>query len=169
MASPLEYFQDPDKTTETRSPDGPMATVRDVGYLDAEGYLYLTDRATFMIISGGVNVYPQECENLLITYPKVADGAVFGVPNEDMGEEVQAVIQPTPGVEPGPALAAELIAFCRAQLAGVKCPRSADFGIELPRLPTGKLYKRLPRDRYWATVRAGSSERPASRRLTSRD
>jgi long-chain acyl-CoA synthetase len=149
MASPFEYFQDPDKTAETRSSDGEMATVGDVGYVDEDGYLYLTDRATFMIISGGVNVYPQECENLLIIHPKVADAAVFGVPNEDLGEEVKAVIQPMAGIEPGPALAAELIAYCRQHLAGVKCPRSVDFEVELPRLPTGKLYKRLLRDRYW--------------------
>jgi len=103
-----------------------------------------------MIISGGVNIYPQECENLLITHPKVADAAVFGVPNEDMGEEVKAVIQPMPGIAPDAELAAELIAFCREHLAGVKCPRSVDFEVELPRLPTGKLYKRLLRDRYWA-------------------
>jgi long-chain acyl-CoA synthetase len=150
MASPFEYFQDPAKTAETRSPDGSMATVGDVGYVDADGFVYLTDRATFMIISGGVNIYPQECENLLITHPKVADAAVFGVPNEDLGEEVKAVVQPMPDVEPGPDLAAELIAFCREHLAGVKCPRSVDFDPELPRLPTGKLYKRILRDRYWA-------------------
>ena len=150
MATPFEYFQDPDKTAETRSPDGTMATVGDVGYVDDDGFLYLTDRATFMIISGGVNIYPQECENLLITHPKVADAAVFGVPNEDFGEEVKAVVQVMDGVDPGPELAAELIAFCRQHLAVVKCPRSIDFEDELPRLPTGKLYKRLLRDRYWA-------------------
>src|SRR5205823_7282029 len=108
------------KTTEARSPDGSMSTVGDVGYVDDDGFLYLTDRATFMIISGGVNIYPQECENLLITHPKVADAAVFGVPNEDMGEEVKAVIQPMPGVAPGPELAEELIDFCREHLAGLK-------------------------------------------------
>ena len=126
-----------------------MSTVGDVGYVDDEGYLYLTDRSTFMIISGGVNIYPQECENLLITHPKVADAAVFGVPNEDFGEEVKAVIQPRPGHEPGPALEAELIAFCRDHLSAQKCPRSIDFMEELPRLPTGKLYKKALRDRYW--------------------
>jgi long-chain acyl-CoA synthetase len=149
MASPFEYFQDPQKTAETRSPDGSMATVGDVGYVDDDGFVYLTDRATFMIISGGVNIYPQECENLLITHPKLADAAVFGVPNEDLGEEVKAVVQPMPGIDAGPELAAELIAFCRQHLAGIKCPRSVDFVAELPRLPTGKLYKRLLRDRYW--------------------
>jgi long-chain acyl-CoA synthetase len=148
-ATPFEYFKDPAKTREARSPDGSMSTVGDVGYVDADGYLYLTDRRTFMIISGGVNIYPQECENLLITHPKVADAAVFGVPNDDLGEEVKAVVQPMPGVAPGAVLAEELIAFCRDHLAHLKCPRSVDFEEQLPRLPTGKLYKRLLRDRYW--------------------
>ena len=148
-ATPFEYFKDPAKTKEARSPDGAMSTVGDVGYVDADGYLHLTDRRTFMIISGGVNIYPQECENLLITHPKVADAAVFGVPNEDLGEEVKAVVQPIPGVRPGPALAEELIAFCRHHLAHIKCPRSIDVAEQLPRLPTGKLDKRLLRDRYW--------------------
>jgi long-chain acyl-CoA synthetase len=144
-----EYFNDPERTRETRSADGSMSTVGDVGYVDADNYLYLTDRATFMIISGGVNIYPQECENLLITHPKIADAAVFGVPNPDLGEEVKAVVQPMPGVEPGPELAEELIAFCGRSLSHQKVPRSIDFENELPRLPTGKLYKRLLRDRYW--------------------
>jgi long-chain acyl-CoA synthetase len=148
-ASPFEYFNDPNKTREARSPDGSMSTVGDVGYVDADGFLYLTDRATFMIISGGVNIYPQECENLLITHPKIADAAVFGVPNADLGEEVKAVVQPMPGIEPGPALAEELILFCSQALSRQKVPRSVDFEAELPRLPTGKLYKRLLRDRYW--------------------
>src|SRR5690606_32196381 len=107
------------------------------------------DRSTFMIISGGVNIYPQECENLLITHSAVADAAVFGVPNDDLGEEVKAVVQPMPGIVPGPELEAELIAFCRQNLASIKCPRSVDFTDELPRLPTGKLYKKPLRDRYW--------------------
>ena len=148
-ATPFEYFNDPVKTAQARSADGTMSTVGDVGYVDEEGYLYLTDRATFMIISGGVNIYPQECENLLITHPKVADAAVFGVPNEDLGEEVKAAIQLMPGIGPGPDIAAELLAFCAEHLARQKCPRSIDFEAELPRLPTGKLYKRLLRDRYW--------------------
>jgi len=148
-ATPFEYFNDPDKTRDARSPDGSMSTVGDVGYLDDDGFLYLTDRATFMIISGGVNIYPQECENLLITHPKVADAAVFGVPNVDLGEEVKAVVQLMPGIEPGDAITAELLAFCSAHLARQKCPRSIDFAAELPRLPTGKLYKRVLRDRYW--------------------
>ncbi|MBV8410491.1 MAG: AMP-binding protein [Alphaproteobacteria bacterium] len=148
-ATPFEYFNDPQKTMEARSPDGSMSTVGDVGYLDDDGYLHLTDRATFMIISGGVNIYPQETENLLITHPKVADAAVFGVPNADLGEEVKAVVQLMPDVLPGPAVAEELIAFCGQHLARQKVPRSIDFEPELPRLPTGKLYKRLLRDRYW--------------------
>ena len=148
-ASAFEYFNDPAKTKEARSPDGSMSTVGDVGYVDDDGYLYLTDRSTFMIISGGVNIYPQECENLLITHPKVADAAVFGVPNADLGEEVKAVVQPMDDVTPGPDLAEELIAFCAQSLSRQKVPRSIDFEAELPRLPTGKLYKRLLRDRYW--------------------
>jgi long-chain acyl-CoA synthetase len=148
-ASPFEYFKDPVKTAEARSRDGMMSTVGDVGYVDEEGYVYLTDRRTFMIISGGVNIYPQECENLLITHPEVADAAVLGVPNADLGEEVKAVVQPMPGIGPTAAFAEELIAFCRQHLAHIKCPRSVVFEQELPRLPTGKLYKRLLRDRYW--------------------
>ena len=126
-----------------------MTTVGDVGYVDADNYLYLTDRATFMIISGGVNIYPQECENLLITHPKVLDAAVFGVPNVDLGEEVKAVVQLIPGVVADPALAEELMAFCHEHLSRQKCPRSIDFTDELPRLPTGKLYKKALRDQYW--------------------
>ncbi len=148
-ASPFEYFKDPNKTSEARSPDGSMSTVGDVGYVDSDGYLHLTDRATFMIISGGVNIYPQECENLLITHPKIADAAVFGVPNADLGEEVKAVVQPMPGIAACPDLAEELILFCSQSLSRQKVPRSIDFEAELPRLPTGKLYKRLLRDRYW--------------------
>ncbi|MES2716050.1 MAG: AMP-binding protein [Pseudomonadota bacterium] len=149
-ANPFEYYQDPERTAQTRSADGSMTTVGDMGYLDDDGFLYLTDRSTFMIISGGVNIYPQECENLLITHPKVADAAVFGVPNEDLGEEVKAVVQPVPGQAHTPELAAELIDFCRQHLAHLKCPRTVDFSDELPRLPTGKLYKRKLRDAYWA-------------------
>ncbi len=148
-ATQFEYFNDSEKTKESRSPDGDMSTVGDVGYVDDDGYLYLTDRATFMIISGGVNIYPQECENLLITHPKVADAAVFGVPNVDLGEEVKAVVQPIPGVQAGPALAEELLDFCAQHLSRQKVPRSIDFSDELPRLPTGKLYKRILRDAYW--------------------
>ena len=148
--TPFEYFNDPQKTAEARSPDGRLTTIGDIGYVNDEGFVFLTDRASFMIISGGVNVYPQEAENLLITHPKVADAAVFGVPNADLGEEVKAVVQLLPGQIAGPDIEAELIAFCRSALAHIKCPRSIDFEAELPRLPTGKLYKRQLRDRYWA-------------------
>ncbi len=148
-ATEFEYHNDAEKTVESTSPDGTMTTVGDVGYVDADNFLYLTDRKTFMIISGGVNIYPQETENLLITHPKVADAAVFGVPNVDLGEEVKAVVQPMPGVMADEALAAELIAFCAEHLSRQKVPRSIDFDDELPRLPTGKLYKRVLRDRYW--------------------
>jgi long-chain acyl-CoA synthetase len=148
-ATPFEYFNDPAKTADARSPDATMSTVGDVGYVDDDGFLYLTDRATFMIVSGGVNIYPQECENLLITHPKIADAAVFGIPNEDLGEEVKAVVQVMPGIPASSALSDELIAFCAKHLSRQKCPRSVDFEAELPRLPTGKLYKRLLRDRYW--------------------
>ena len=148
-ATPFEYFNDPKRTAETRSADGSMSTVGDIGYVDDDGFLYLTDRATFMIVSGGVNIYPQECENLLITHPKVADAAVFGVPNEDLGEEVKAVVQAMPGIAADQTLADELTQFCLKNLSHQKCPRSIDLEEKLPRLPTGKLYKRLLRDRYW--------------------
>ena len=149
-ASPFVYFNDPERTQATRSADGSMSTVGDVGYLDADGFLHLTDRSTFMIISGGVNIYPQECENLLITHPQVADAAVFGVPNDDLGEEVKAVVQPLHGVVADEAFAQLLIAYCRQHLAAMKCPRSVDFTSALPRLPTGKLYKKPLREKYWA-------------------
>jgi long-chain acyl-CoA synthetase len=148
-ASPFEYFNDPVRTAEANSPDRTMSTVGDIGHVDEEGYVYLTDRAAFMIISGGVNIYPQECENVLITHPKVADAAVFGVPNEEMGEEVKAVVELMPDCGPDAETEAELIAFCRAHLAHHKCPRSVDFEAKLPRLPTGKLYKGPLRDSYW--------------------
>ena len=144
----FEYHNDPDKTRSARNERG-WSTIGDVGYLDEEGYLYLTDRKAFMIISGGVNIYPQEAENVLVTHPKVMDVAVFGVPNEEMGEEVKAVVQPVDMADAGPELERELIAYCKSQLASLKCPRSVDFEPELPRHPTGKLYKRLLKDRYW--------------------
>ncbi|MDG2303291.1 MAG: acyl-CoA synthetase [Candidatus Binatia bacterium] len=144
----FEYHNDPDKTARSYTTEG-WSTVGDVGRVDEEGYLYLTDRKAHMIISGGVNVYPQEAENLLVTHPKVADVAVIGVPNEEFGEEVKAVVQLLDCAEAGPALERELIAWCRARLSGVKCPRSVDFTDELPRAESGKLYKRLLRDRYW--------------------
>jgi long-chain acyl-CoA synthetase len=148
-ASPFEYFNDPVRTAEVNSPDGTMSTLGDIGHVDEEGYVYLTDRAAFMIISGGVNIYPQECENLLVTHPKVADAAVFGVPHEEMGEEVKAIVQLMPCFATGAEMEAELIAFCRDHLAHHKCPRTIDFEPGLPRLPTGKLYKAPLRERYW--------------------
>jgi long-chain acyl-CoA synthetase len=148
-ATAFSYFNDTEKTKESTSADGVLTTVGDVGYLDADGYLFLTDRATFMIISGGVNIYPQESENLLITHPKVADAAVFGVPNVDLGEEVKGVVQLMPGIEASGSIERELIDFCNEHLARQKCPRSIDFVTEFPRLPTGKLYKKPLRDKYW--------------------
>ena len=126
-ATDFEYFGDPEKTASSRRDDGKTSTVGDVGYLDEDGYLFLTDRKAHMIISGGVNIYPQETENLLVTHPKVLDAAVIGVPNEDLGEEVKAVVQPVEGVAGDDALERELIAFCRDHLAHFKCPRSIDF------------------------------------------
>jgi fatty-acyl-CoA synthase len=141
------YHNDPVKTRGAYNTKG-WTTLGDVGYVDQEGYLYLTDRKAYMIISGGVNIYPQEAENVLIAHPAVLDVAVFGVPNEEMGEEVKAVVQLAEGIAPSAELAAELIAFCRQNLSPVKCPKSVDFEKELPRTPTGKLLKRLLRDRY---------------------
>ena len=146
----FSYHNDEAKTQASRHPHHPnWAAMGDVGYLDAEGYLYLTDRKAFMIISGGVNVYPQAIEDALIMHPLVADVAVFGVPHEELGEAVKAVIEPRPGVEPSDELAEELIAFARERMARYMVPRSIDFIAEMPRLPTGKLYKRILRDRYW--------------------
>jgi fatty-acyl-CoA synthase len=145
------YHNDPAKTRAAQHPEHEnWMSLGDVGYVDAEGYLYLTDRKAFMIISGGVNIYPQAIEDALILHPKVGDVAVFGVPDEEMGEAVKAVIEPAPGVEAGEALGAELMAFARERLAHYMAPRSVDFIEEMPRLPTGKLYKRLLRDRYWS-------------------
>jgi long-chain acyl-CoA synthetase len=146
---PFEYHNDPEKTSGSRNARG-WTTLGDVGYVDADGFLHLTDRKAHMIISGGVNVYPQETENLLVTHPKVLDVAVIGVPDEEMGEAVKAVVTPRDMADAGPALEQELIAWCRERLSPIKCPRSVDFEAELPRHPTGKLYKRLLRDRYWA-------------------
>jgi long-chain acyl-CoA synthetase len=148
-ATNFEYWRDPQRTAEAQAADGTMSTVDDVGYLDDDGYLYLTDRKSNMIISGGVNIYPQETEDLLIAHPKVMDAAVIGVPNDDLGEEVKAVVQLAAGIAPSSELAQELIEHCRDRLTHFKCPRTIEFIDELPRLPTGKLYKRLLRDRYW--------------------
>lgn len=148
-ATNFEYHNDPEKTRASRDAKGTASTVGDIGYLNEHGYLFLTDRASLMINSGGVNIYPQECENLLASHDKVFDVAVIGVPHPELGEEVKAVIIPEPGTPPGPQLEEELIAYCRANLAHFKCPRSIDFVEQLPRMPSGKLYKRLIRDHYW--------------------
>ncbi len=145
------YLNDPAKTAAAHDHRG-WATLGDIGRLDADGYLFLTDRKSFMIISGGVNIYPQEIENLLITHPAVADVAVIGQPDEEMGERVIAIVQPAEHVEPGPELAATLTAFTRTHLGGVKTPRHIDFTHELPREPTGKLMKRKLRDDYLAAA-----------------
>ena len=144
----FEYHGDPEKTASSRNAKG-WTTLGDVGRLDEDGFLYLTDRKSFMIISGGVNIYPQEIENHLISHPKVADVAVIGGPHEDMGEEVIAVIQPTDMADATDAFREEITAFAREKLSGVKLPRRIDFMEALPRHDTGKLYKRLLRDRYW--------------------
>ena len=145
----FEYHNDPEKTAASRHAQG-WTTLGDVGWVDEEGFLYLTDRKDFMIISGGVNIYPQEIENLLITHPQVADVAVIGAPDGEMGEKVVAVVQPQVWAEAGPALRETLLAFARENLSHVKAPRQIDFLEALPRHDTGKLYKRLLRDRYRA-------------------
>ena len=147
----FEYYKDEEKTAGSRNGNG-WSTLGDVGYVDEEGYVYLTDRKHFMIISGGVNIYPQEAENVLITHDAVMDVAVFGVPNPEFGEEVKAVVQPTDMALATPELALELMDYCRARLSHIKCPRSVDFREELPRHPTGKLYKRLLKDEYWSNA-----------------
>jgi long-chain acyl-CoA synthetase len=144
----FEYNNDPEKTRETYNDRG-WSTLWDVGHLDADGYLYLTDRKLFMIVSGGVNIYPQEIEDVLVLHPAVADVAVFGIPEAEMGEEVKAVVQPAAGSVAGPELAAEIMAFCRQHLSHYKCPRSVDFTDALPRGENGKLYKKPLRDAYW--------------------
>ncbi|GAA3215700.1 acyl-CoA synthetase [Actinocorallia longicatena] len=145
----FSYHGDPGKTASAQDPGGRgWTTLGDVGYVNENGFLFLTDRLSHMIISGGVNIYPQEAENLLAVHPKVADVAVFGVPDPEMGEQVKAVVQPADPADAGEELAAELIAYCRENLAHYKCPRTVDFRDELPRHPTGKLLKRVLRDEY---------------------
>jgi long-chain acyl-CoA synthetase len=146
----FEYNNDPEKTRQSFNDKG-WATLWDVGHLDDEGYLYLTDRKQFMIVSGGVNIYPQEIEAVLVLHPAVADVAVFGVPEPEMGEEVKAVVQPAPGITAGPELEAEILGFCRDHLSHYKCPRTVDFMDQLPRGENGKLYKKPLRDAYWAS------------------
>ncbi len=142
------YHNDDGKTAGSFLRPG-CSTLGDVGYLDEDGFLHLTDRAAYTIISGGVNIYPQETEDLLVTHPAVADAAVFGVPDEDLGEAVKAVVQPLDPSRAGPELEAELIAHCRAHLSALKAPRSIDFREELPRTATGKLLKRHLKAEYW--------------------
>ncbi len=147
---PFRYLKDDEKTKDAQHPEHPnWSALGDVGYVNDEGFLFLTDRATFMIISGGVNIYPQEIEDAMILHPKVADVAVIGVPHEEMGEEVKAVVQVADGISADDALAEELLEYAREHIAHYKCPRSIDFMDELPRLPTGKLYKRIIKDAYW--------------------
>ncbi|HMH59184.1 MAG TPA: hypothetical protein VK537_08385, partial [Galbitalea sp.] len=144
----FEYHKDKEKTQKNRI--GNFFTVGDVGVIDEDGYLFLRDRKIDMIISGGANIYPAEIENVLLSFPKVGDVAVFGIPNEDWGEEVKAVIEPAEGVEPTPELAEEIQAHCAEKLAKFKTPKSIDFTDSMPRDPNGKLYKRKLRDPYWA-------------------
>ena len=145
---PFEYHNDPEKTASVMNDKG-WRTLGDIGFLDEDGYLYLTDRKAHMIISGGVNIYPQEAESVLTAHPAVADVAVIGVPDDEMGEAVKAVVLPVDPATAGAALEAELLAYCRGELATYKCPRTVDFVDDLPRDDNGKLYKRLLRERYW--------------------
>jgi fatty-acyl-CoA synthase len=156
-AKPFEYHNDPGKTADSRNQHG-WTSLGDVGYEDPDGYLFLTDRKSFMIISGGVNIYPQEIENLLVVHPKVADAAVIGAPDPDMGERVVAVVQPMDMGVAGPELAAELSDYLSSQLSRVKMPRQIDFREQLPRELTGKLYKRLLRDEYRAAYEADQAK-----------
>jgi long-chain acyl-CoA synthetase len=153
--SPFRYHNDPAKTSEAYNSKG-WSTLGDVGWVDEEGYLYLTDRKSFMIISGGVNIYPQEIENAIIGHPKVADVAVIGVPHEELGEQVIAVVQPMAWADAGPDLAADILTELGDVLSRLKMPRRIDFRAELPRHPTGKLYKRLLRDGYWTNRKAAA-------------
>ncbi|MFE9785706.1 acyl-CoA synthetase [Nocardia salmonicida] len=146
---PFNYHNDPAKTAEAVHPNHPTwTTTGDIGYIDEDGYLFLTDRKAFTIISGGVNIYPQEIENALALHPKVFDVAVIGVPDEEMGESVKAVVQPAAGVVAGPALAEELREFLAERIGAYKVPRTVDFSDDLPRTPTGKLVKGKLRARY---------------------
>ena len=149
-ANTFEYLNDPEKTAASRHERGWM-TVGDIGYLDEEGFLFLTDRRHHMIISGGVNIYPQEAENMLVTHPKVMDAAVFGIPDDEMGQSVKGVVQLVDPAQAGDELADELLVWLRDRLAHFKCPRSISFEEQLPRTDTGKLYKQSLIDKYGAT------------------
>jgi long-chain acyl-CoA synthetase len=145
----FEYLGDPEKTRSAKHPGHlNWATTGDLGYLDEDGYLFLTDRKAFMIISGGVNIYPQEVEDVLALHPSILDVAVFGVPDPEMGEAVKAVVQPAPGARPGPELERQIIDHARERVAHYKVPRSVDFVDEMPRTPTGKLVKGKLKARY---------------------
>ena len=148
----FSYFKDDAKTSKAYRADGAYFTLGDIGYFDADGYLFLTDRSANLIISGGVNIYPAEVDAVLLQHPAVGDVATIGIPHDEWGEEVKAVVEPQSGVLPTPALAAELVEFCRQRLAHYKCPRSVDFMDRLPRQDNGKIYKRLLRDRYRASA-----------------
>jgi long-chain acyl-CoA synthetase len=144
----FQYSGDPERTAASRSPQG-WTTIGDLGYLDAEGYLYLTDRRDFMVVSGGVNVYPQATENVLLESPLVLDATVFGVPDGDLGEALQAVVQPVPGAGEPEEVRRRLLEHCRERLPGLQRPRHLELADELPRTPAGKIDRRALRDRYW--------------------
>jgi long-chain acyl-CoA synthetase len=147
----VRYHKAPEKTQDVHLEPG-VFTFGDVGYVDEDGFVFLSDRKIDMIISGGVNIYPAEIESVLVTHDAVDDAVVFGIPNDDFGEEVKAVVELREGREATGALASELEAFCRDRLAGYKIPRSIDFTEELPRTETGKLVKRRLRDPYWESA-----------------
>jgi long-chain acyl-CoA synthetase len=151
QSADFEYHGDKEKTRKNRI--GAFFTVGDVGILDEDGYLFLRDRKIDMIISGGANIYPAEIESVLLTYPKVGDAAVFGIPHDDWGEEVKAVVEPAEGIEATDELATEIMAYCAGKLAKFKTPKTIDFTNEMPRDPNGKLYKRKLRDPYWEGVK----------------
>jgi acyl-CoA synthetase (AMP-forming)/AMP-acid ligase II len=144
----FNYFKDPEKTTKAKNRHG-WSTLGDMGYVDSDGYLYLKDRKSFMIISGGVNIYPQEIEDVLLSHAQVMDAAVFGIPNAEYGEEVKAVVQPVHQNYQPCTLEQELIAYCRENLSHLKCPKSISFMTDLPRHPNGKLYKAELKAPYW--------------------
>ena len=143
------YHNDPEKTRSACNRQG-WTTLGDIGRLDEEGYLYLTDRKSFLIISGGINIYPQDTENVLLGHPSVLDAAVIGVPDEDFGESVQAVVQLVPTIEATDQLAEDIIGYCRDKLSAIKCPKAVDFRQTLPRSATGKLYKKQLKEEYWS-------------------
>jgi long-chain acyl-CoA synthetase len=156
----IQYHNDPEKTASAYNNRG-WSTLGDIGRLDEDGYLYITDRKSFMVISGGVNIYPREIEDVVVAHPRVADVAVIGAPDEDLGERLVAIVQPLDWNDAGPALAAELQALLQSKVGSLKTPRQIDFIAELPRHPTGKLYKRLMRDQYQAAAATGA-RRPNS-------